>query len=258
MPKRFWSERSGSAAKWSKPLFQRNVRARTGTTFKSRGRRAMARGRFTGYYRKTGWYRAPNSGPELKFFDGTMTDVVVASGGVIPLNCMIIIDQGVSEQQRIGRKIVLRSIMMRYDISLPEQDAAATPPPGDTLRILIVHDKQCNGTTATVIGDGGPLFTNDINTFNNLNNKSRFRTLMDRTHNLNYVTLASDGAGLVSSAEVQEHHTWFKKINIPLEYSGATGALTEVRSNNLFCVIMGERSHAGFDARFRLRFSDEG
>ncbi len=258
MPKRFWSERSGSAAKWQKPLFRRNVRARGASTFQRRGRRAMASGRFAGYYRKTGWYRKPNSGPELKFFDGTMTDAVVASGGVVVLNCMNIIDQGVSEQQRIGRKIVLRSIAFRYFMTLPEQDAASTPPPNDVLRILIIQDKQCNGTAATVNGDGGPLFTNDTNTFNNLNNKSRFVTLMDRTHMLNYQTLASDGAGLVSSASLQENYSWFKKLNIPLEFSGTTGAITELRSNNLFCVIMGTASHAGFDSRFRLRFSDEG
>ncbi len=70
------------------------------------------------------------------------------------------------------------------------------------------------------------------------------------------MSLASDGAGVVSNSEVRQDYTFFKKVKIPLEFSAGTGAITEIRSNNLFVLLISEAGAAGFESKMRLRFSD--
>ncbi len=249
MAKRAWpfEPRSGTLAR-THAGFTPSKRARGASTFQK------GRGRFAGY--KAYRARAGDAGPELKFHDGTMTDASVATGGIILLSSLNAIPQDVTEDGRIGRKVVLRSFGMRYRITLPEQDAGATPPPDDTLRMMIILDKQCNGLTATVTGDNGPMEQTDQFSFNDLGNKSRFLTLIDRTHDIAYTTLASDGAGLVSAASVSQSYSVFKKLTIPLEFSGADGLLDKLRSNNIFCLMYSQNSQVAFDSRFRFRYSD--
>ncbi len=256
MPKRFWSQRSGSAAKWQKPLFRRNVRART--TFRRAGGASMARGRFAGYYRKSGFYGKAGGDAELKFKDSSHTDVTVAAGATILADSIVEIGQDTTEQGRIGRKVTVRSINIRYKVTLGEQDAVASFPPADSLRFVVYLDKQCNGAVATATGITGILANTDMRSFNNLANKSRFTILMDRVFSPNNSVGASDGAGLVSVAGSQWNYSWYKKVNIPIEYNATAGAITEIRSNNIGMMLIGETSQIGFDARVRVRYSDEG
>ncbi len=190
--------------------------------------------------------------PELKFHDVDIDDAVVQSAGDVD-PAINLIAAGTTESTRIGRKVTILSIGWRYSVTLPEVDAAATPAPGDVIRVMLVLDKQCNGAAATVTD---MLETTGYQSFNNLSNKSRFRTLHDATFPLNYLTLASDNAAVVSSAEVWQHYTFFKKVKIPIEFSAGTGALTEIRSNNLFVLLITKRGAAGFESKMRLRFSD--
>ncbi len=147
---------------------------------------------------------------ELKFHDIDVDDAVVASGGVIQnAGTINIIPQGVSEKQRIGRKCTIKSIGWRFECSLAEQDAQPNPETNDVLRVIMYQDKQCNGATAAVLDI---LESADYQSFNNLANSSRFRTLMDRTYDLNWMGgMASDGAGLVSQARTTVTDTFFKK-----------------------------------------------
>lgn len=165
------------------------------------------------------------------------------------------IPQGVTESERIGRKCTLRSIAWRFNISLAEQDAIATPAAGDVVRVLLYLDKQANGATS-VITDIWEVA--DWQTFNNLANSGRFKTIMDRTYTINYKTLASDNAAVVSSANCTVEDSFYKKINIPLEFSASTGAITEIRSNNLGVLLISKEGNTSFESKFRLRFSDGG
>ncbi len=208
------------------------------------------RTRVGGYY---GRYSGPvGRGGELKFHDVALADAVVATGGNMTATVNII-PQGVTEIQRIGRKCTIKSINWRYQISLPEQDAITTPGGGDTVRVIMYLDKQCNGATAA---NTDILESNDWQSFRNLANTGRFVILLDKLHTLNYGTLASDGAGVVSSADVLREATFFKKCDIPIEFNSTTGAIGEIRSNNIGVMLMGHTGIAGFTSRIRLRFSD--
>ncbi len=162
------------------------------------------------------------------------------------------IAQGATESERIGRKCTIKAINWRYDVSIPESVDAATPVNGDVVRVIVYLDKQCNGATAAVTDI---VETANYQTFNNLANKSRFRILMDAQHTLNPLTLTStQNADTFDSCEVRQSGTFFKKCHIPLEFDGVTGAITEIRSNNVGVLLLGKTGVATFASKMRIRF----
>lgn len=189
---------------------------------------------------------------EQKFHDVIVNDAVVASGGAISTSINLIA-QGVTESQRIGRKCTLSGIGWRFDFTLPIQDAVGVPISSDILRIMLIWDKQANGAIPVVTDI---LETAAYRSFNNLANTSRFRTLCDKVYVLNYKGLASDNAGVVSQTEVHGYGSFYKQLAIPVEFSGATGAITEIRSNNLFILMISRDGIMGFSSSIRLRFTD--
>ncbi len=108
-------------------------------------------------------------------------------------------------------------------------------------------------------GTGGLLESANYQAFNNLNNKSRFRVLYDKTFTLNTLAAAGDGTSNDSGA-VQRSFSFFKDVNIPMEYSGTANpsVIGEVRTNNIFGIMISEsgNSTVALDSKFRFRFSD--
>jgi len=208
------------------------------------------RARFGGYY---GRYSGRSA--EHKFFDQAVDDAVVASTGDV-FDSVNTIVQGVTESRRIGRKCVLTKLLWHYRILLPKTDSTASPKDQEIVRVMVFLDKQCNGATAVVLDI---LETADILSFRNLSNTNRFDILMDRTHVINYGTLAMDfDANLYSTCPEIRSYSWFKKCHIPLEFSSTTGVITEIRSNNVGVLIISEDGSAGLFSIFRIRFSDQG
>lgn len=230
--------------------------ARTLAVYRPRAVTPYKRRRFVAGVDRTGGYYGRYSGRsgELKFHDVELDDAVVnAAGTTTPT--INIIAQGNTESERIGRKSTIKSINWRYSIHLVEQDAVATPESGDSCRVILYLDKQCNGATAAVTQ---VLEATNIHSFRNLANSQRFVFLLDRTHSLNYMGMASDGAGLVSQGEIVKQYSWYKKCNIPIEYddSATTGVITSIRSNNLGVLLISAKGLCLFDSKIRLRFSD--
>ena len=191
--------------------------------------------------------------------DQDVDDAVIAAGANVFTNAsaegsLVRIAQDTTESTRIGRRCTIRSINWRFQISLPSLDGVATAPNGDTLRIILYLDKQCNGTVAA---NTDILESADFQSFNNLANKSRFRTLMDRTYSLTYEAGGSNGT-TQDWAQVVMQDTFFKKVNIPIEYdnSATTGALATIKTNNLGVLFLSNTGTGGFVSKLRLRFSD--
>lgn len=212
---------------------------------------------FRSGFNRTGGYYGRYSGPspELKFFDSVLADSTLAQNGTI-FPSINLIEQGITESSRIGRRCTIVQINWRFRLSLAAVDAVAVPGFGQSFRILMYVDKQTNGATAAITDI---LEFDHWLSFRNLANTSRFQILYDRTTRLDYKTLASDGAGVVSSAQVFADKTFFKKCHIPLEFDGTSGAITEIRSNNIGVLIMTAENTttSGINGRLRLRFSDK-
>ncbi len=214
-----------------------------------RTRRSLFR---RGFDRTAGFYGRYRGGPgtELKFHDVDLDDAVIDTAGTVTASVNLIA-QGTTESERDGRACTIKRIGWRYKITVPELDAVATPGAPDTVRVIMFLDKQCNGATATVTGI---LEAANYQSFNNLANKSRFRTLYDRTHQINYMSLASDNAGVVSQGAHSVNGSFYKDCNIKLEFDSTTGAITEIRSNNIGVLLISAAGVAAFDSKIRLRF----
>ncbi len=207
-------------------------------------------------YDRTGGYYGRYKGPvsEMKFHDLDIDDASIALGGTIIADSCNLIAQGVTESQRVGRKCTIMGINWRYNVTL----SAATNQnnSSEIVRLVLYQDKQCNGAAATVTG---LVETSDYQSFNNLANKNRFNILMDRTYQLN--ATAGSGRGATDTLSYGEHtvqDSFYKKCTIPIEYDSTTGAITEIRSNNIGVMIFGATGGiSSFGSKMRLRFTDQ-
>ncbi len=230
-------------------------------------RRAPARRVVPGRYRKIGyWGRYAGAGgraggtQELKFHDIDWTEAAadMTAGLISNTSSLVLIGQGITESTRIGRKCVIKSIGWRARLQFIAVSGAGTQAP-QTTRFMLVHDTQCNGTAPLVGTAAGVLETADFQSFNNLANKGRFKTLLDRTYTSNSVAGAGNGTANDFPA-VNRDFSFFKKCNIPIEYSGVANpsVITEVRTNNIFGIMITSDSAASvvLASKFRFRFSD--
>lgn len=143
--------------------------------------------------------------------------------------------------------------------------------------MILFQDTQANGSVPTVTD---LLHTANYNSFNNLDNKQRFKVLAEKTFSINQTAgggyagnfsgyavppaVAGDQAGYsvpaessnLAVAECTRTFQFFKKCRIPLEFSGDTGHDSELRSNNIWMLMISEEQRANYEYRVRVRFSD--
>lgn len=157
----------------------------------------VARGRVSaGYTRRAGnygRYNYPRPGglrPEMKYQDVILT--LPASTGTtsasLATGCITQMGTGTDVNQRVGRKILVKSLQLKGDVSL---GAGATPQ--DVFHIWIVQDTQANGAY--------PVFADVFNiagtyvgeAMRNLANAKRFKILAHRTFTLDANALTGIG-----------------------------------------------------------------
>lgn len=205
-----------------------------------------------GFVRNGGYYGRYNNG-ESKFFEDTQDVSTITTAGIIAYISLNRIAQGVTEVTRVGRKCVLTQIHLRGFITYASQTTLAAM--SEIFRVIVFLDTQANGATATVTDI---LETADEKSFNNLANSQRFRIFDDKYMTFNSNTMTALAGPVYASGQQQIKYEFHKKCNIPLEFSGTTGAITEIRSNNVgVLVICGvtTASHSWF-ATSRVRFTD--
>jgi len=185
--------------------------------------------------------------PELKFYD---TDVAATWNLVPQTTQLCLVGQGDTQSTRTGNQISVRHVSLHAVVTV-------TPVVNTTVygytAMYVILDKQCNGAALSyteliqesradlVIGQ--PLMANS----------DRFIFLAEQ------VLWWDKPAGIQSEGyNLQEQPIKIElDVNIPIMYSGATGALTEIRSNNI-CLyfVSGGNIHvqAVTQGRARIRF----
>lgn len=188
---------------------------------------------------------------ELKFFDTDITFTVDATGEVPATGQLNLIPQNATESGRIGRKCVIKSIQARLQwIFTPGASTTGIT----QCWIYVVLDKQCNGAPAAVTD---VLTSNNMSkAMINLDNSARF-VILKRMY---FKVQAEAGIQTAFAADLGKID-WYKKCNIPLEFdnTAATGALTTIRSNNVFLLAGTDGSSddtVSVGGTFRLRYSD--
>ncbi len=192
-------------------------------------------------------YVQPTAMPagEKKFFDTTLSSTSLATAGVVLNDSLNLIPQNVTETGRIGRKVVIRKIHMRGFMILAANATASS----EVYRVMLVLDRQANGAAATVLN---VLDTADEKSYNNLANSGRFLVLKDWYGAMNKT--ADVGTNINS---VIKTFTYNKSCEIPLEFDAAVGAITEIRSNNLFLIGISSSTTISVSHTTRVRYSDK-
>ncbi len=204
-------------------------------------------------YGRRGYINKRTLQQELKFHDVVVGDAVVAATGGIG-NSVLLIDQGIGENSRIGRKILVRSIWCRWSIDLAQAQNQTDIPSGDICRIIVYIDKQCNGANATVLDI---LETATFDAFRNLANAKRFRVLHDKYITINRLVSMTDGTNTSQTPLVLKHHKWGMTFKNPIaiNYDGASGVITELTENNIAFMYISSEGVCGIPQQCtRIRY----
>lgn len=204
-----------------------------------------------GYTQNKGVYGRFNqkrccSGPELKWLDEEGLYAITGLTGAksVLAQSFNVVEQGTGPSQRIGQKIVVKSIGVNFSMWMPAGSLAPNIVQSHLLRIILVCDKQNNGvgfTTPDVLYDVTDPLDPSAQSFRNLTNSGRFNVLSDTRYNLNYTGVAGDAVvtNVVHCAQTLVSAQIWKDVNIPIEFSGTgSGALPNIRSNNIAALFV--------------------
>jgi hypothetical protein len=179
----------------------------------------------------------PTKALELKNFDAPVAALALTASVFTAAQPANLIVTGDTATDRTGRKVLMKSFYLRYTV-IPTSNANSTQ-----VRILVVYDKQTNGTLATITD---VLTVNDFNALNNLNNSQRFVTIADHMSEMMPFANAST-SGII-----------FKKLNLEALYSASTGAITDIATGSIlvFVAAAGILTTSPISWKARIRFAD--
>ncbi len=205
-----------------------------------------------GKHRTGGYYARYNTGKgmqeELKFLDSTHLIVDMSTTWATSLS-QNLIPQGNTESQRNGRTANVRRVTSKVHVFLTAPLVASNT--HDVVHVKLMLDTQCNGSNplnSDIVED-----VNDDQTFRNLANTRRFKTLWSRTVNLH--APAAEGNGTTRTwGEMGFDFVITKNLTLPIHFDSTTGAITEIQSNNLFYLFVCRHDLAGMDIHTRIRF----
>lgn len=186
---------------------------------------------------------------EKKYFDTAINFTYDATGEVPATGQLVLIPQGVTESTRVGRKCTIKSIQLRLtNTYVPGADTLGCT----TAFLMLVLDKQANGAAAAATD---VLTSTDFRqAMINLDNSERFVILK------RFDMVLQAGAGVATAfGRDQKQIEYYKKCNIPIEYSSTAGAITEIKSNNLFFLAGTDQTTddtVGCIGTVRVRFTD--
>lgn len=196
--------------------------------------------------------------PESKWFEATVSGTTMASAGTVLSSSINLIDEGNGVNQMAGRKVVVTKLQMRLTVqSTPNTNAAVNNLfSSPQYRLAIILDRQCNGTTASVLD---VFQTNNLRTFNNLSNSRRFKILKE-IEGVVETPITYDATNSVFAASRNTvQHTVYLRVNIPITFvdqSGGARVLSEITSNNILVIGYSVNGNAEVSYRTRIRFTD--
>ncbi len=234
------------------------------------GRRGLGRRRGApkyfkrGYHRRSGYYGRYKGGgcsmaKEKKFLDTVWSSAAISTTWTDPANdagndSLNIVAQGVDKDERIGRKLCVHNVSFRGEIHCASGTSLTAN--HNRVRICLILDRQCNGANATMADIFEPAAVG-IDAWRNLANQERFTILWSKT--LVFNKGASSIAGpLHFTTDAIKKIGFSKKMEVIIEYDGATGAITTIQSNNLFFAVCARLSTPActLTGRARVRWSD--
>lgn len=181
--------------------------------------------------------------PELKAVDywSSATNLDQASATTpILLNG---IAAGTDFYNRVGRKVVLKSVMIKGEchISSGAGTGAATPYEAYPVRVALVYDDQVNGAAPAVsdifqgVSSGGGTQAYPLVGIN-LNNRDRFRVLKDWTFVLRPNTTAAGSVNYGDGFGGKKDFKAFIRLNNDEIFSGTGATVSSIQTGALWLV----------------------
>lgn len=221
---------------------------------------------------------------ELKWFDRELSSAnAFGEKGTVILDSLNNMAEGFGRSQVVGRLTTIKSVQLSLSVvSLP----AALDIVGGVddiahdffVRVYLILDKQHNSAAAPpavnqVFQANAVTMDTDIDSFLNLSNSDRFEVIgvVSTYINRNISALPAAAAPPPPAQfRVGSNETplpkFYKKVNIPISFEGGgNGALTELRSKNLFLIAFASDTGVGAPGTLeprlkgftRIRFSDK-
>ncbi len=170
------------------------------------------------------------------------TAYTVFTGGV-SAGSFLGIAQGDDQNQRIGRKIVVTDLLWNGTVNLKGSipgTADVVNSNWDEVRIIMYIDKQCNG--AALSPKTLLVQTEDIETYRNIENASRFQVIWDKRLKVHGTPLLG-GNGSATEMAVGSGFNTFKyhwRGRLPVEYDSSfvDGRISTIRTNNIGAVVV--------------------
>jgi len=260
----------GSRASGRSRKYRRSGNVRTGGLYRLRGmqsRRGMVRQAELKYTDRnvqsvnavagvsdtydTCYWRGPNG----------VESNAIQTGALYRVENLNFIQQQTGAYQRIGRKLIIKSILIdlligvrntgnqsvavKWWLCLDRQANGQGPNPGDVLTTT-------NGQAPVNVPPNAQLPT--VTWVPNIANRQRFRIMKEKEFILT--------PQIVDQIMLRKCKCYIK-CNIPIEYGGTTGAVAEIKSNNIFMMISISFNNAvtqaevmAADGMMRLRYLD--
>lgn len=211
----------------------------------------------SGLYRSGGFYgrgrgiekKTVDTTGELQYAINGLSDNATAPQEMVLINGVA---SGTNVNQRVGRRIVMKSIYIRGYIF------TGTTPLSFPVRTMLVLDKQANGAAPTmqqILGSFASAQA-DIDAPNNLDNRERFKIMMDK---MTIIQVNGGTSGATSNAGwIQK----YKKCNIPVTFNNVGLGISSISTNSLWLCAVGPQVHdSASNHRIffstRVRFTDE-
>lgn len=178
---------------------------------------------------------------EFKSVDTTINSAIDSTGYVLLLNGLA---RGDDINQRSGREVMMKSVELRFN-----SFATGTTGVDQIHRVALVYDRQANATALT----WADVFTSSsINYPRNLENRKRFKVLMDTWYVIN-------ASGEPGTAHVEKY---YRKLAHPVTFnSGNAGTVADITTGSLY-LMWTSSAAAGAGAgtiqgRCRVRYTDD-
>nr|WAE42806.1 MAG: capsid protein [Cressdnaviricota sp.] len=177
------------------------------------------------------------------------------------------IQEGASFYNRVGRRVHMKSVHVTGQIF---PSGVATTGAQEFLRVLLVYDRQPNGTFPSIgdilldYGNDGTSFTTSISKMN-LNNVERFAILRDKRLWIpsNQQAASTDQNMYLGGGTDAKEINWFVPLkNLETHFKSTTNpaAIGDVATGALYLVTLGNIASgaAGYNLQYnsRLRFCD--
>ena len=206
-------------------------------------------------------FRFPARPGERKAIDvGVATYNIHTTGSFTLLNGSV---QGTDFNNRIGRKIICKSVFIRGWVGAEVATAALAAGSNESLvqqwRMIIFIDMQPNASAPSVTD---LLVSADPTSQLNLNNRDRFMVVKDKTFmGQNFGKAFTAATGIMGSDNSARNVKVFKSLNLETIYnSGNAGTIADINSGALYMFWIGTRASGTTDGNAilstRVRFID--